>query len=182
MISIFLCVQSTRLKSFLTIQMMTAISNSSYKNRHISFKYTIKRWLIQSRSAFFMTSSMTLKELLFLIEKITDAYKRKLRFIRFIWRSETFNLKTIYSISPLNRHHPLTVALNLNPRVFLGLVIPDQKFVATSGDISRNLVQNLTRTAWESGIFHGYLVAFLYTDLRGLILKHTFRSAQNPSM
>ena len=66
-----------------------------------------------------------------------------------------------YSISPLNRHHPLTVALNLNSRVILGLFIPDQKFVAISGDVARNLMQNLTKTAWESGIFHGYLVAFL---------------------
>ena len=75
------------------------------------------------------------------------------------WLSKT--LSNQYSISPLNRHHPLTVALNLNSRVILGLVIPDQKFVATPRNISRNLVQNLTRTAWESGISHGYLVAFL---------------------
>ena len=66
-----------------------------------------------------------------------------------------------YSVSPLNRHYPLTVALNLKSRVILGLVIPDQKFVATSSNISRNLVQNLTRTVWESGIFYSYLVTFL---------------------
>ena len=69
---------------------------------------------------------------------------------------------------PPTQYHPLTVALNLNSRVILGLFIPDQKFVAISGDISRNLMQNLTRTAWESGIFHGYLVAFLLHWFKGV--------------
>ena len=98
MISIFLCVQSIRLKSFLTIQMMTIMSNSSYKNKHISFRYIIKRWLIQSKNAFFMISSMILKRSLFMTERIIDAYKQKLRFIFCIWRSETFNLKIIHVV------------------------------------------------------------------------------------
>ena len=71
----------------------------------------------------------------------------------------------LYSESPLNRHYPLTV---INFRVILGLVIPDQKFVAISRNISRNLVQNLIRTTWESGIFHSYLVAFLLHWFKGV--------------
>ena len=53
------------------------MSNSSYKNRYISFKYTVRQQLIQLKSVFFMISSMILKELLFLTEEIIDAYKRK---------------------------------------------------------------------------------------------------------
>ena len=77
------------------------------------------------------------------------------------------SLKTImhYSESSLNRHYPLTV---INSRVILGLIIPDQKFVATPRNISRNLLQNLIRTAWESGIFHRYLVAFLLHWFKGV--------------
>ena len=75
------------------------------------------------------------------------------------------NQAKVYSESPLNRHYPLTV---INSRVILGLVISDQKFVATPRNISRNLVQNLIRTAWESGIFHNYLVAFLLHWFKGV--------------
>ena len=62
-----------------------------------------------------------------------------------------------YSISSFNRHHLLIVALNLNSRVILGLFIPDQKFVATSEDISQTLMQNLAKTARESDVSHNFL-------------------------
>ena len=64
-------------------------------------------------------------------------------------------------ISSFKRHYFLIVLLNLNSRIILELFISDQKFVALSEDISRNLMQNLIRMTWESDIFHGYLVAFL---------------------
>ena len=80
-ISSFLCVQSIHLKSFLIVQMMTTMLNLLYRNKHILFKYIVKRWLIQSRNVLFMISSMTLKRSFLMIEKIIDAYKRKLRFI-----------------------------------------------------------------------------------------------------
>ena len=73
-----------------------------------------------------------------------------------------------YSISPLNRHHFLIVALNLNSKIILELVTSDQKFVATSRNISWNLMQNFIRTAWESDIFHDYLVAFLLHWFKGV--------------
>ena len=53
--------------------------------------------------------------------------------------------------------YPLMQARNLIFRVFLGLDISYQKFVATPRDISQTLVQNLTKTARELGVSHSFL-------------------------
>ena len=63
--------------------------------------------------------------------------------------------------STINRYYFLIVTLNLNSEIITELFLPDQKFIAISQNISRNIMQNLIRTAWKSGIFHNYFVTFL---------------------
>ena len=94
----------------------------------------------------FQCQSLYIEEISRSIEETSFVRRRRVQPIRAAHASSNqlndglIRYDSAYSESPLNRHYFLTVTLNLNLKVILKLIISDQKFVATSQNISRNII------------------------------------------